>query len=71
MQDYEQYRITAHSIKGLMATIGAGEMSTAAKRQEYAARNGEYVFIGEHCRTFAQSYEDLCSRILKALRDDV
>ena len=70
MQDYEQYRITAHSIKGLMATIGAKEMGAAAKRQEYAARNGEYVFIGEHCSAFAKNYEDLCGQILKALRED-
>ena len=39
-QDYERYRMTAHSMKGLMATIGAEEMSAAAKQHEYAARNG-------------------------------
>lgn len=69
-QDYEQYRITAHSIKGLMATIGAREMSAAAKRHEYAARNGEYVFIGEHYGSFAKSYEDFCAEILAAIREN-
>lgn len=66
-KDYEQYRITAHSIKGLMATIGAREMSAVAKRHEYAASNGEYVFIGEHYGAFAKRYEDLCDEILEAI----
>ena len=69
-QDYERYRITAHSLKGLMATIGAGEMSAAAKRHEYAARNGEYAFIDAHCEAFAKQYEDFCAGILKTIRKD-
>ena len=68
-KDYEKYRITAHSIKGLMSTIGAREMSATAKRHEYAARNGEYVFIGEHYGVFAKSYENLCFQILEALKE--
>ena len=68
-KDYEKYRITAHSIKGLMSTIGAREMSVTAKRHEYAARNGEYVFIGEHYGVFAKSYETLCFQILEALKE--
>lgn len=69
-QDYEQYRITAHSLKGLMATIGAEEMSAAAKRHEYAARNGEYAFIEEHCGPFAKQYEDFCADVLKTIREE-
>ena len=69
-QDYEQYRILSHSVKGLMATIGAREMSAAAKRHEYAARNGEYVYIEEHYGTFTRSYEDLCGEILNAVMDE-
>ena len=68
-QDYEQYRITAHSIKGLMATIGAEEISAMAKRHEYAARNGEYAYIEEHYGVFANTYEELCGEILNALRE--
>ena len=67
-KDYEKYRITSHSIKSLMAPIGAGEMSSVAKRNEYAARNGEYIYIEEHYGAYAKSYEDLCQEILKALR---
>ena len=66
-QDYERYRITAHSVKGLMATIGAQEMSETAKRHEYAARNGEYTFIELHYRSFTDSYEALCDEIRKAI----
>ncbi len=69
-QDYEQYRILSHSVKGLMATIGAREMSAAAKRHEYAARNGEYVYIEEHYGTYTRSYEELCAEILKAVRNE-
>ena len=69
-QDYEQYRIISHSIKGLMATIGAQDMSAAAKRHEFAARNGEYVYIEEHYGIFTRSYEDLCGEILKAVRNE-
>ena len=68
-KDYEKYRITAHSIKGLMSTIGAREISAAAKRHEYAAKNGEYVFIGEHYGSFAKNYETLCFQILEALKE--
>ena len=32
--------LPANSMKSLMATIGAEEMSAAAKQHEYAARNG-------------------------------
>ena len=69
-QDYERYRMTAHSMKGLMATIGAEEMSAAAKRHECAARNGEYAFIDAHCDAFAKQYEDFCGELMKAVRDE-
>ena len=69
-QDYEQYRITAHSIKGLMATIGAQEISAMARRHEFAARNGEYAYIEEHYGVFTKAYEDLCGEILKAVREN-
>ena len=69
-QDYEQYRITAHSIKGLMATIGAQEISVMAKRHEYAARNGEYAYIEEHYGVFTKAYEDLCGEILRAIGEN-
>ena len=65
--DYEQYRITAHSIKGLMATVGAHEMSAEAKRHEYAARNGEYAFIRQHSQAFADQYEAFCEAIMQAI----
>lgn len=68
-KDYEKYRLTSHSVKSLMATIGAGGLSSMAKRHEYAARNGEYVFIEEHYGGYAKGYEDLCQEILKALRE--
>lgn len=63
-------RRTLLCLKGLMATIGAGEMSAAAKRHEYAARNGEYAFIDAHCDAFAKQYEEFCGELMKAVRDE-
>ena len=41
-----------------------------AKRHEYAARNGEYAFIEEHCGPFAKQYEDFCADVLKTIREE-
>ena len=59
-KDLEAYRIAAHSVKGLMATIGATAMSEEAREHEFAARDGNEEFVVEKSKAFADKYEAFC-----------
>ncbi len=63
--DLEGYRRHAHTIKGHMAMIGAGELSERAKKHEYAARDKDEIFIRDDHDEFLKEYSDLCERIGK------
>jgi len=43
--DLESYRITAHSIKGSVRSIGAEKLGDMAEKLELAAKNGDIAFI--------------------------
>ena len=66
--DLKAYRIAAHSIKGLMATIGATELSEKAKMHEYAATNGQKEYISTHCEDLIKDYEAITEKINEALK---
>ena len=66
--DLKAYRIAAHSIKGLMATIGATELSEKAKMHEYAAANGQKEYITAHCKDLITEYEAITEKITEALK---
>ena len=66
--DLKGYRITAHSIKSLMATIGAGPLSEKARMHEYAANNGQKEYIIFHCEELIRDYETITERINEALK---
>ena len=65
--DLKAYRITAHSIKGLMATIGAADLSEKAKLHETAAANSDTGFIFAHSEELIEAYEQLTTKIMNAL----
>ena len=66
--DLKAYRIAAHSIKGLMATIGANALSDKAKMHEYATTNGQKEYIISHCEDLIRDYETITERINEALK---
>ena len=68
-KDLDSYRIAAHSIKSLMATVGANALRDVAKAHEDAARNGDDAFVVSGCAGFVQSFGALCSQIEAALSD--
>ncbi|MCR4990526.1 MAG: response regulator [Lachnospiraceae bacterium] len=55
--DYETLRIEAHSIKGVMGTIGALTLSEEAKRMEFAVKEENYSLIDEKYIEFIDHYE--------------
>ncbi len=63
-EDWDAYRIEAHSIKGQMATIGMNDLSKRAMKHEYAARDKEVAFILEDAQSFLSEYGDVCGRFL-------
>ena len=69
-KDLERYRLTAHTLKGLTATVGAKEMSEQARKHEYAARDGDVDFILENYEAFASDYAAFAAKIRTALRKE-
>ena len=68
-KDYENYRITVHSIKSTSLTIGAGELSEEAKKLEMAQKSGDIGYILENHDRVREQYGDTLKRI-KAVLDD-
>ena len=61
--DFDAYRREAHTIKGLMATIGLKELSERAKQHEFAARDGNAAFMEEDSEAFIAEYSGACDKI--------
>ena len=61
--DYEAYRRDAHSVKGLMATIGLASLSDRAKTHELAAKEGNIDFIKKDCDGFLEEYRTVCEKL--------
>ncbi|MBR1861330.1 MAG: response regulator [Lachnospiraceae bacterium] len=62
-EDYREYRIVIHALKGTLRTIGAGELSEQAMKLEAAANasDGEYIRLN-HSR-FMDKYEEITEKI--------
>ena len=60
-QDWDEYRMTAHAIKGLMASVGHKELSEHAKKHEAAAKDRNTEYILSDCEAFFKAYLDVCS----------
>ncbi len=63
-KDLPTYRIEAHSIKSVMATVGLSALSERAKKNEFAARDGDLAFIESDAESFIDEYEDICQKIV-------
>ena len=62
-KDWDAYGIVAHSIKGLMASIGLKQLSERAKKHENAATELDIDFINSDCRSFMEAYREVCDRL--------
>ena len=58
-ENVKAYRIEAHSLKSVAASIGAGALSELAKQHENAAKTGDLDFIREHYTELVEQYNQL------------
>ncbi|MDD6035476.1 MAG: ATP-binding protein [Lachnospiraceae bacterium] len=58
-QDWNQYTIAVHGIKGAMRSIGANKVSELAKELEFAGREGRIAFITGHHARMIEEYRKL------------
>ncbi|MCR5098333.1 MAG: response regulator [Lachnospiraceae bacterium] len=65
--DLDSYRVVAHSIKGLMSTIGLKELSEHAKRHEFAVKESNTQYINEDSTAFIEEYRDVCGKLKDAI----
>lgn len=68
-KDFDNYRITVHSIKSTSLTIGAAELSGEAKGLEMAQKSGDIGYIEENHERVYEMYGEMLQRI-KAVLDD-
>ena len=62
-QDWENYRIVVHSLKGTSKTIGANELSEHAKSLEFAARDNDLEYIHAHHQEVLTEYTNLLENL--------
>lgn len=68
-RDFDNYRITVHSIKSTSLTIGAAELSGEAKGLEMAQKSGDIGYIEENHQRVYEMYAEMLQKI-KAVLDD-
>lgn len=62
-KNYEEYRINAHSLKSTSMTIGAKELSEAAKGLEFAVKEERYDYIKENHYVVMSMYRELLDNL--------
>ena len=62
-EDWKGYGLVAHSIKGLMASVGLKELSDRARKHENAAEDLDAKFIRSDCEGFIEAYRDVCAKL--------
>ncbi|MBR4777346.1 MAG: response regulator, partial [Lachnospiraceae bacterium] len=62
-EDYKDYLINVHALKGNMATVGLMKLSERAKKHEFAAKEDNISFILKDFEGFIAEYKDACERI--------
>ena len=65
-QDWTNYTIAVHGIKGAMRSIGANKVSELAKELEFAGREGRIAFITGHHARMIEEYR----KLLEGLRSE-
>ena len=66
---YREYVYEVHSLKALMAGIGANQLSEFARLQEYAGRDGNEEVIKREASFMLERYEEMLENITKLLND--
>ena len=67
-KDYVTYGRLAHSIKGIMATVGFQKLSDEAKRQDEATRTGNIDAVLGGSQEFIEHYGAVCDSIKNVLQ---
>ena len=62
-KDWPNYQILAHSLKGTSKTIGANELSEAAKGLEFAVKENRLDYITEHHAEVMEMYGELLEKL--------
>lgn len=66
-QDYTNYTIKIHALKGTALNIGAGQIAEMARAQEKAGKEGNTSYIDAHMEEVQQEYRHLLKQIQAVL----
>lgn len=69
-KDYENYRIQIHAVKSNSMSIGAVEVSEAAKALEFATKDNDIAFVEENHASFIDKYTELIESLKKYLEEE-
>lgn len=58
-KDYERYGIEMHGLKNAMKSIGAAELSEAAKEQEFAVKENNLQLVDERVEDILSKYQSV------------
>lgn len=58
-KDYERYGIEMHGLKNAMKSIGASELSEAAKEQEFAVKENNLQLIDDRVEDILAQYQSV------------
>ena len=67
-EDWGNYQIVAHSLKGTSLTIGAPDLSEAAKGLEFAVKENRIDYIKEHHDEVIEQYGKLLEKLKNTLQ---
>lgn len=68
-EDFQNYMVLSHSIKGACRNIGAKKEAEMAYKLEMAGKNNDNSYIWDNHRDFADAYGKLLKKVTKALLD--
>ncbi len=61
--DWKGYGIVAHSVKGLMASLGLKDLSEKSQKHEKAAETADTEYILSDYEAFIEAYRNVCSKM--------
>ncbi|MGN1167962.1 MAG: response regulator [Lachnospiraceae bacterium] len=70
-EDWENYRIIIHGLKNTSMTIGATEISDAAKDLEMACRENNIAFVRDHHSLWMEQYQHLLGEIREIKKGNI
>ncbi|MBP5564769.1 MAG: response regulator [Lachnospiraceae bacterium] len=70
-QDWENYEVMAHSIKGACRNIGADVLADKAFKLETAGKQKDIEYIKKNHDSFSDEYKELISCITRAIIDNM